>query len=99
MARTIGRHLPGDLPRNDVKSRCDYCGVMYYRSQLRRDRSGFLACEEDYGGDVVSLSEGNAAAAQRLTGPENVRDAGAVYPPDTDTPPVIPWPAGQGPSF
>jgi len=44
---------------------CDYCGTAYYRSQLRRDRSGLLACEDDFGGDVVSISEANAAMAQR----------------------------------
>lgn len=97
MARTIGHHLPGDLPRNAFLSACDYCGAMYYRHQLRRDRSGLLACEDDYGGDVVTLSEANAAAAQSYRGPQNLIDGGFVYPKDTDTPPPIVWPDGIPP--
>lgn len=99
MARTIGKHLPGDLPRDPYETLCDYCGVPYYRSQLRRDRAGFLACDEDYGGDVVTLSEANAAAAMELRGPKETQDDGQKYPRDNDTPPVIVWPDGVTPQF
>lgn len=99
MARTIGTHLPGDLPRDPITSMCAYCGVPYYRHELRRDRAGLLACEEDFGGDVVTLSEGNAMASKQFTGPKNIRDGGHKYPPDTDTPPDPPWPDGIPPQF
>lgn len=66
MARTIGRHRPRNSPKSDFETLCSYCGIAYLRSQLRKDRSGNLACADDYGGDVVSLTEANAAAAQRI---------------------------------
>lgn len=44
---------------------CDYCGVMWRRSQMRKDRAGLLACPDDVKGrDTVTLAEGNAAAAK-----------------------------------
>ena len=64
MGRTIGRHLPEEH-RFDPTALCSYCGTLYYRSRLRRDRSGNLVCEMDEGEDRVSLEEGNARAAHR----------------------------------
>jgi hypothetical protein len=64
--QTVGRHLPSSLPRGETVAECDYCGVRWFRSQLRRDRSGKLTCPDEGSGlDQVSLDEGNAAAAQR----------------------------------
>jgi hypothetical protein len=65
--RTIGRHWPASAPRGDAPARCSYCGVIWRRSQLVKDRAGYLACPDDVDGrDVVTLSLANAkAAAQR----------------------------------
>lgn len=96
--RTISRHKPSQLPRNDTLSQCSYCGVSWYRSQLRRDRTGNLACPRDYGGDIVTLSEANAAAAQHYPADRPVHDPGPMEPPDpVETPPAKPWPDGVPP--
>lgn len=97
--RTITQRRPTQAPRNDTQSQCGYCGFTMYRSQLRRDRAGILACEKDYGGDIVTLSEANARDGQRRPRqPPN--DPGDVEPPDpTETPPVSPWPDGITPQF
>lgn len=51
----------------DFRSRCGYCGVVWMRSRLIRDRAGLYACPDDQAGrDVVTLSELNAAGAQEL---------------------------------
>lgn len=63
--RTIGRRRPANSPSGDFETICSYCGIGYLRSDLRRDRAGFLACADDFGGDVVTISEKNAAGAQR----------------------------------
>jgi hypothetical protein len=98
--RTISKHKPSQLPRNDTESQCSYCGCTYYRSQLRRDRAGLLACARDYGGDIVTLSEANAAAAQHYPADRPVHDPGPHEPPDpVETPPVINWPDGTEPQF
>jgi len=40
--------------------------VLYYRSQLRRDAAGLLACPDELPGlDSVTLSEGNAELASQ----------------------------------
>lgn len=44
MRRTIGKKLPVDRVHGDFVSKCDICGVPYYRSQLRRNESGLLYC-------------------------------------------------------
>ena len=59
--RTIGRHRPSSSPRGDFQSKCDYCGGVYYRSELRRDGSGKLMCENDEGIDAKTLDEMNLA--------------------------------------
>ena len=96
--RTISHHRPTNAPKNDTRSRCDYCGVTFYRSQLRRDRAGMLACERDFGGDVVTLSEANALDAQRYPGVRPVRDPGPDEQQDPpEPPPPKPWPDGVPP--
>jgi hypothetical protein len=46
---------------------CDYCGVYWYRSKMRLDAAGYLACPDDQKGlDVVSLARGNAASAASM---------------------------------
>lgn len=63
MPRTIGKHRPRDLPPGDFECICDYCGVVWYRSQLRRDDSGFLFCPDEGDGlDAVALNMANAAS-------------------------------------
>ena len=53
--RTIGRHWPKDA-LGDYVWPCDYCGVKWRRSKLRRDRSGLLACPDDVGADRVPFA-------------------------------------------
>lgn len=56
--------LPG--PPGERRAVCDYCGITWYRSSMRRDESGFLACPDDQDGrDVVQLNRLNQEAAQR----------------------------------
>lgn len=69
------------------------------RSQLRRDRSGLLACPKDYGGDIVSLSEANAAAAQKYGHRPPNPDPGQFDVDPVDTPPTVTWPDGVRPQF
>ncbi len=96
--RTIGRHFPRESPKNDFETLCGYCGVAYYRSQLRRDRAELLACKEcGEGRDVVTLSEGNAAAANRPRVTQNVRDGGGWDHEVSPAPPVKVWPDGVRP--
>ncbi len=77
--RTIKRQWPSNAPRGDIQVICDYCGIQWRRSQLRRDRSGLLACPDDVRGrDSVTLDEGNAMGAMETTGPKTVRDAGNI---------------------
>lgn len=95
--RTISNHRPQHLPKSDTQSFCSYCGVSYYRSQLRRDRAGLLACKADYGGDVVTLSEENAAAAQRYPGVNTNPDPGGFDFDESETPPTKTYPDGVPP--
>lgn len=58
---------------------CSICGVLWNRHQLRKKRDGNWYCPDDYPGqDSVTLSEGNAAAARRPSGPKN-RPEGATW--------------------
>lgn len=59
-------NLPG--PRGERRVACDYCGCVYYRSSLRRDASGFLACPDETGRDAVTLDRANAAATLSIRG-------------------------------
>lgn len=50
-------------------SACDYCGAAYYRDQLVRNESGFLACPDDRKGrDEVLLDRLNNQHAQTIQG-------------------------------
>jgi len=63
--RTIGRHWPSSAPLWDVQSICDYCGVVWRKSQLRRDGAHLLAYRYcSTGGDIVTLSQENAQRAR-----------------------------------
>lgn len=70
MARTIGKRWPTAKPRGDYAAKCDYCDVLYRRSQLRRLPNGALACfgpgtnDDAMGRDEVTLSRANAEAAK-----------------------------------
>lgn len=64
--RTIGYHWPADSPDGDRTSYCDYCGSVWRRSQLKRDRAGLLQCPKGHGRDIVHLSELQAANARTL---------------------------------
>ncbi len=56
--RTIGRHWPTSAPSGDYQANCSYCGVMWRRSQLRKDASGNYACPREGSGlDKAALSE------------------------------------------
>lgn len=55
---TIGRKWPTDTPAGDYQATCSYCGVMWLRSKLRRDRSGNYVCPDEGAGlDANALSE------------------------------------------
>jgi hypothetical protein len=100
MSQTIGRKRSHRSPPGDTKRLCDYCGIAWYRSQLRRDAAGLLACPDDQRGrDVVTLSEGNLSwAASRRNDPTAGMPAdGGVPAKSTDVaPPVVPnQPASQ----
>lgn len=67
--RTIGKHWPSDAPRGDYQEMCDYCGVMWRRSQLRKDGAGRLVCPDEGSGlDATTLNKLNAAARRRPSG-------------------------------
>lgn len=52
------------MPRGDYRATCDYCGITWHRSRLRKDASGLLACpDEGNGRDMVTLADANANAA------------------------------------
>lgn len=69
-------------------SRCDYCGAAFYRHELCRNESGFLACKDDRKGrDEVKLNRLNAEHAERIQGikhPE--RYDGGAAPNDRNLP-------------
>lgn len=69
--RTIPRrypNLPG--PPGERRVFCDYCGIKWYRSELHRDASGFLACpDEGDGRDATTLDRLNARAAAAAARP------------------------------
>lgn len=67
--RTIGRRWPKRAPKGDFVAMCDYCGANWRRSQLIKDRAGYLVCPDDQGGrDAVTLSEEAAAASVDSSG-------------------------------
>lgn len=84
--RTIGRHWPKSAPPGDAPARCSYCGVLWRRSQLTRDRAGLYACPQDREGrDVVTLSLLNAKSAAENRGVSSVPSDGIVTVKETIT--------------
>lgn len=85
--RTITHKRSHRSPPGDTVKLCSYCGIAWYRSQLRRDASGNQACPDDQKGrDVVTLNEGNAAALanRRLPGQSGMPSDGTVDSKSTD---------------
>jgi hypothetical protein len=81
--RTIGKRWPRSAPRGDIQSMCDYCGVMWRRSQLRRDGAGLLVCpDEGDGRDSVTLDRLNAMGARRA--PRNFNPDAGQYVSEAD---------------
>lgn len=86
--RTISRHWPQTAPRGDYQAMCDYCGVQWRRSELRRDAAGKLACPDDQPGrDEVTLSRLNAESVTQRELGRYPRDGSNL---DTDTPGIAP---------
>lgn len=94
MSRTIGHHRPADMPLDDIVLSCDICGTRYFRSQMRRDRSGALACDKDYGGDVTTISEENAQGAMRPLVAVRDQMGGNIDVNPVEPPPSIVFPDG-----
>lgn len=94
MSRTITHKRSHRSPPGDTVRLCSYCGIAWYRSQLRRDASGNLACPDDQKGrDVVTLNEGNAAALanRQLPGQTGMPSDGTVDSKSTDVAPPFNW--------
>lgn len=96
MRRTIPRKRPRTSPHGDTERECSYCGVVWLRSQLRRDAAGLLACPDDVSGlDAVTLSEGNANwASQHRMGQFTGESDGGIEPPNTTPAPPFKNPNG-----
>ena len=62
------RSVPRNIDRKgEHLSRCDYCGVMWLRSSLRRGRNGLLRCPNDSAGrDELELAEATARRAEAI---------------------------------
>lgn len=78
--------IPRNWPRKpgDYPAMCDYCGVMWPRSKLWRDRAGNLVCpQEGLGADAVTLAMENAQGARRARDALRHRDGGNI---DRDDP-------------
>ncbi len=77
--RTIGRHWPSSAPRGDYPAYCDYCGVKWRRSLLKRDAAGLFRCpDEGNGRDAVTLAQleaGHSQAKATRSLPVRVPDA------------------------
>ena len=56
---TKGRHYDG--PSRNYTDMCDYCGVMYHRTELRLDAEVLLDCGCNGGLTNIELSEISAA--------------------------------------
>lgn len=74
--RTMSRHyspLPG--PPGERRAVCDYCGMTWYRSVMRRDPSGMLACPDDQAGrDATTLNRLNSQGTRDVKRPRPVID-------------------------
>lgn len=74
--RTMSRKyspLPG--PPGERRATCDYCGFKWYRSDMRRDASGLLACPDDMEGrDAVTLNRLNSQGTRDVKRPRPTID-------------------------
>lgn len=78
MGLTMPRRLGKSYPRGTFQAMCDTCGAVYYRHDLVRKESGFLACRKDCakGRDEVQLSRMNAEHAATVLKQEYPADHG-----------------------
>lgn len=86
--RSIPKKVPKDIEFGTYTSKCDYCGAVFYRHQLQRDRAGLLFCpDEGEGLDKVLLTELNAQGAEEHQVQHGPNDSGfRVHSDDTVTP-------------
>jgi hypothetical protein len=75
---TIGDHWPSDAPRGDRPAMCDYCGVYWPRSQLRKDAEGKWACPDE--GDGLTMTELDMENLARMRRPYLDEDEGGRAP-------------------
>lgn len=69
---------------------CDHCGVMWRRSQLRRDAAGSLTCpDEGPGLSGVALDQLTAENSRNYTGPQTYSDGGTFVGTNVDEDGVI----------
>lgn len=88
--RTIGKRWPRNAPRGDVQEMCDYCGVQWRRSQLRKDGAGLWVCPDEKDGlDKVTLSMLNAKDAAESEKPANREPGGRTATTNVSTAGVI----------
>ncbi len=86
--KTIPNKIPKSHPRGTYLSRCDYCCAAYYRHELVRNESGFLACRDDRKGrDEVLLNRLNAEHSANVYKKTESYDGGAD--PNQSSLPVI----------
>lgn len=83
----MSRSIPRSIHRKgEHLSQCDYCGVMWLRSSLRRGRNGLLRCPDDWGGrDELELAELTAQRAAALAAQVGARTPADGARPDTDS--------------
>lgn len=85
---TVGKRWPRNLPRGDSQAICDYCGVQWHRSDLRRDADGLLVCPDEGAGlpqgelGLLNAASAAAFAADRVrpTGTKVDTDDGSSTP-------------------
>jgi len=51
----IPRRYPSPAPPGEYQTECAYCGITWYRSELRRDAAGMLVCPDDIEGRPAAL--------------------------------------------
>lgn len=69
------RYSPTPGPPGERRAMCAYCGIFWYRSQMRRDASGQLACPDDQQGrDQVTLNRLNSQGARTVKYPRPTVD-------------------------
>lgn len=61
---TMPRRYVGPAPKGERRRTCDYCGIPWYQSVMRRDAAGLWACPDDQAGrDTVTLDRLNASGS------------------------------------